>query len=127
MQVRHFLVPVDGSKSSRRALDYAIEISECIGAKITLMYVLDKTSDDDVLDAKSILRELRDYASKKKIKASLKLAKGQPWKEIVKEAKHGYYMVLIGSKGRSGISRMLLGSVAENVARKSSCPVTIVR
>ncbi|MFH1788550.1 MAG: universal stress protein [Candidatus Altiarchaeota archaeon] len=127
MQARHFLVPVDGSKSSGRTLDYAIEIAECIGAKITLMYVLDKTEDEDVLDAKSILRDLRDYASKKNVKVTLKLVRGEPWKEIVKEAKHGYYLVIIGSKGRSGISRMLLGSVAENVARKSPCPVTIVR
>jgi nucleotide-binding universal stress UspA family protein len=125
---RHLLVPTDGSRSSNRAVEYAIELAEILDASITLFHVLDEGGfDDDLIEAKKMMSEARDRISEKKISVSIKIKRGEPWKEIVKEAGQGYNMVIIGSKGLSGLKRILLGSVTENVARRSPCPVTIVR
>jgi nucleotide-binding universal stress UspA family protein len=55
-----------------------------------------------------------------------KLVEGHPAEEIIKEAKEND-LIVIGSKGKTGLDRLLLGSVAENVARHASCPVMIVQ
>jgi nucleotide-binding universal stress UspA family protein len=55
-----------------------------------------------------------------------KLVEGHPAEEIIKEAKEND-LIVIGSKGKTGLDRLLLGSVAENVARHASCPVMIVK
>lgn len=124
---RHFLVPTDGSKSSNRAIEYAIELAEILGASITLFHVLSDGMQEDLIEAKKMLTDARERVAAKNIRVAVKVRKGEPWEEIVKESKDGYNLVIIGSRGISGLKRMLLGSVTENVARRSPCPVTIVR
>ncbi|MFH1836210.1 MAG: universal stress protein [Methanobacteriota archaeon] len=124
---RKFLVPVDGSKSSRKALYYAIELAGYLDAEITVFHVVDKSGEKELLKSKRMLGENRSLVSSKSIPVEAKLVKGDPGKEIVVEAKKDYNLIVIGSLGHSGLTRMILGSVAENVARKSPIPVTIVR
>lgn len=60
------------------------------------------------------------------VTVSKKLVEGHPAEEIIKEAKEDD-LIVIGSKGRTGLDRLLLGSVAENVARHAPYPVMIVK
>lgn len=124
---RQLLVPIDGSKNSVRALDFAIELAEILEGSITLIHVLERTYEDEVIASKRMLRLMKERVAKKNVKVSAICRKGVPWEQIVREAKGGYHMVIVGSMGHSGIKRILLGSVAEAVARESPIPVTIVR
>jgi len=75
-----------------------------------------------------LLMDLKERAEKEGINIETKVRKGNPWEEIVKEAKVGKYdLVVVGSKSREGISRVLLGSVSENVLTHAHCPVLVVR
>jgi nucleotide-binding universal stress UspA family protein len=60
---------------------------------------------------------------------STKVVSGVPWHEIVEVARRdpGYDMVVLGTQGRTGLSHILLGSVAERVVRHAPCPVLVVR
>ena len=57
---------------------------------------------------------------------SKKMVDGHPVDEIIKEAKKND-LIVIGCKGRTGLDRLLVGSVAENVIHHSSCPVMVVK
>jgi nucleotide-binding universal stress UspA family protein len=62
------------------------------------------------------------------LKASTKLAEGQPSEKIIETAKQGNFdMIVIGSRGLSGIKEFILGSVSNTVANKANCPVLIVK
>lgn len=136
------LVPVDGSAPSRRAVEHACE--HFPDATLTLLYVADPmidysrrrafpgyTQDDEYTTERekgehvveSILDELPDDVS-----VETELEAGDPARTIVRyveenEVRH----IVIGSHGRQGPARYLLGSVAETVVRRSPVPVTVVR
>lgn len=142
---QHVLVPVDGSSESEQALDYAL--NQLPEPTITLLHVVNPVgsfgySDDEHFDLQAyreqtdqkeaageeLLEQYRDVASERGVEVETILKTGQPAREILEvidanDVDH----VVMGSRGRSGIGRVLFGSVAEAVTRRSSVPVTIVR
>lgn len=142
----HVLVPIDGSEPSWDALDYAME--HFAGARITVIHVVDPTEglhagieggyyDPDAYD-RAIERgeDLCDDAETRLADAGVLeetefegvVESGRPARTIVdfihdEDVDH----VVMGSHGRSGVSRVLLGSVAEMITRRSPVPVTIIR
>jgi len=135
------LVAFDGSPLSERALSYALE--NFPHATITTMYVIDPV--DSVTDveagglpvaedwydnaqerATSIHSTATDLAAEHDIDLSTVTDVGRPARAILEYADdHDIDQIVMGSHGRSGIDRTLLGSVAETVTRRARIPVTI--
>lgn len=136
----HVLVPVDGSDPSRAALEYTFEQFD--GDDVTALYVMDPVegstswgpgSAGDWLSeaeerAESILADVEERSADADRRIETDSVVGRPARAIVEYAEeHDVDHVVIGSHGRDGISRVLLGSVAETVIRRSPVPVTVVR
>jgi len=134
------LVPIDGSPQSEDALDHAVE--EFPDAGIVLLHVIDPVdagySAEGVLPssseewyesrqerAETLFEEARDRAGRD-VETAVEVSR--PAGAIVDYAEeHEVDHVVMGSHGRSGVARVLLGSVAETVVRRSPVPVTVVR
>lgn len=142
---QHVLVPVDGSAHSEKALEYVLDnIPE---PKITLLRVIDPVNvvgygDDDYFDFEgyqekvkrqhnrdeAMLEDYRDTAAARGIEAETILTTGKPARRILETVEtNDVDHIVMGSRGRSGVGRVLFGSVAETVTRRASVPVTIVR
>lgn len=142
----HVLVPIDGSQQSWDALEYAFDQFE--GERITVLHVVDPSEgvqaggefgyfDPSALErAKErgdrLCEQARERAENADILSSTVLEEasetGRPARGIVTYAdEHDVDHIVMGSHGRTGASRILLGSVAETVARRAPVPVTIVR
>ena len=136
---RTLLVPLDGSPQSKAALEYAVEtVPE---SEIVVIYVLnpavaatgvDGTIPDSAFDeqrqfAEELFADARDIADEDRI-VETELLAGRAATEIVEYAtKNGIDEIVMGSHGRDGAARLLLGSVSETVVRRSPVPVTVVR
>lgn len=136
------LIAFDGSPLSERALAYAIE--NFPDATLTAIYVIDPV--DSVIDVEAGgLPVARDWYDNARERASSIHAAGaglaaehdidlntatevdRPARAILEYAdEHGIDQIVMGSHGRSGIDRTLLGSVAETVTRRARIPVTII-
>ncbi|MXV62015.1 universal stress protein [Natronorubrum sp. JWXQ-INN-674] len=141
----HVLVPVDDSDRSTQALDFACK--EYPNARITALNVLDPgdfyaatgieggamANYDQIQEhhenrAEELLKQARERAAEHGVEIETEHVVGGISRSIVNYAEeHGVDHIAIGSHGRTGASRILLGSVAETVARRSPVPVTIVR
>jgi nucleotide-binding universal stress UspA family protein len=136
---RRILVPFDKSVEARKALEFALE--QFPDADVTALYVIDPVvglydvddADDDFIaaekrDAEESLSEATAIAAEYDHAVDTEISTGKPAAEIVEYAIESESdQIVIGSHGRSGLSRILLGSVAESVARRAPVPVTIVR
>ena len=144
------LVPTDFSDPARHALDRAVELAARFGASVTLFHVqvlpMSYAAESDMFGAE-VVQALEAAARQELVKekaraeqraASLglenapavatKLVLGVPVVAITDEAQRGGRdLIVIGSHGRTGIKRALIGSVAERVVRTSACPVLTVR
>ncbi len=142
---KHILVPVDGSTQSEKAFEYVLD--EIPEAKITLLHVMNPVSiigddDDDYFDVKSyqnqvkrrrewaeaMLEDYRSTATERGIEIEILLTTGKPANQILETVETtDIDQIVMGSRGQSGIGRVLFGSVAETVTRRATVPVTIVR
>lgn len=140
---KRILVPIDGSEQARTALEYALE--EFAEETVTILHVIDPREFnayggvegwidvDDLREqrraqAEKLLENARKRAEERGLTVETEVATGKGARVIIKYAEeHGTDHIVMGSHGRSGISRVLLGSVAEKVVRRSPVPVTIVR
>jgi nucleotide-binding universal stress UspA family protein len=121
---RKILVPTDGSPLSLSALRYAL--STFPDAEVTLAYVVEPW----VVEAQpeKVFTEAARLAAARDRSAETVVLSGRPARRIVDYAEEtGQDEVVIGSHGRDLPSRVLLGSVAERVVRRSPTPVTVVR
>lgn len=143
------LVPVDFSSHSEAALLKACELAECTGQSITILHVVHDPGDMPgyykPVTRKKSLHRIQDMAEEmlqqflEKVlaanpglktlkKANTLLVTGLPVTRILEVAeKEKASMVVMGSQGRTGLDRMLLGSKAEQVVRLCPLPVTIVK
>jgi nucleotide-binding universal stress UspA family protein len=145
------LIATDGSKHSEKAAEKAIELAKLSGGKIIALYVIDSSrhfpSAEEAMAAPmsreisdDIARRLQDRISKEAKEATnyaegaarlagvsleKKIVEGHPADEILK-ASSDADLVVMGSLGRTGISRYLLGSVTEKVIRNSKKLVMVV-
>ena len=138
---RKFLVPIDFSKGSDAALEYAIAMAREQKARLVLLHVIPAAmvypSEGTRFDLYTLLeRDARaDLARLMKRKrlgpeaAQTLMMRGvNPAEIIAQQAKKlGATMIIIGSHGRTGLPRLLLGSVAERTLRLAHCPVLIVK
>jgi nucleotide-binding universal stress UspA family protein len=140
---RKFLLATDGSESARKAADAAIELAQLSGAKIYAVGVIDRSIYSSVPEDleweeemyarfRELGEEAVSYVEETAKNAGLGvetiLLEGHPAEEIVEFAeKNGIDLIIVGSLGKSGIERFLLGSVSEKVVRNAKVPVLVVR
>jgi len=145
MSYRRILVPVDGSATSNKGLDEAARLAAGHGSRVRLLHVIDESVvfstaesgalTNQLLDAlqhsgKQALERAQARARRKGLRpetALLENATGRVADRIVEQAKRWRAdLIVMGTHGRSGFDRLLIGSNAELVVRHSSVPVLLV-
>ena len=143
MLPKNILVPTDLSEGAEEALDYACELARQFGARLHLLNVIGIPSlgvpelgvalTSTVID--SIIRDnqaaLEKLAETKRCNAQIGqvLLRTGDAREVINQAAHEVDadLIVMGTHGRRGVSRALLGSVTESVVRTAPCPVLTVR
>ncbi len=135
------MIATDGSKHSERAAEVGIELARLSGGAITAVYVADTgrlshlpedmalASIRDLLikEGEEATGYIEEMANKAGVASAKKVVEGNPGVELVQYAdESGVDAIVIGSCGRSGLEKFLLGSVAEKVVRTSRVPVITV-
>jgi nucleotide-binding universal stress UspA family protein len=135
------LVATDGSEQSMKAVKRALELAEKEGAKVTLMSVAfysDAVGVDEwppgiqeKLDfqAKDAIDKAKELFDKKGVAVETVIEAGiVPANNIIRKAKDGNFdRIIMGSTGRTGILRALMGSTASKVVEYAHCSVSIIR
>jgi nucleotide-binding universal stress UspA family protein len=140
--IKKILVPIDGSDYSNRAAEYAIGVAKAQKAEVLLVYVVDELVIDQFsggAERSAVEAELKGagqravrYAEslleKAGVKYSSMLLKGRPFEQIVNTTKSfDVDLVVMGTYGRRGAERILIGGVAERVIEYSPCPVLVIK
>jgi len=123
----HILVAVDFSDASRHALQRAVSIARQLGSRVSLVHVLALGEDDPAWAAEQwktfVPDELASDVGERHTVRALKPELG-----VLHTAREvGADLIVIGTHGRTGLSHMFLGSVAERVVQLAPCPVLTVR
>ncbi|MGD0534610.1 MAG: universal stress protein [Methanoregula sp.] len=134
------LIATDGSEKNRAALDEGIKIARAFGSIVYAVYVIDtgtfsSMSGDIPLgdtytvfhtEAEQAFGRIKSQAGDMKVETSI--LEGHPAAEIVKFAlAKKIDMIVIGTQGKKGLERLLLGSVAEEIIRSAPCKVLVVK
>ena len=134
------LVPVDGSGPSDTALEQAIDLATTLGSTIHAVYVVDeRVLHATQLDAGGLVRAYEDEGEKI-VSEAAELAEaegvdvvtavehGSPHRAILRYAdEHGVELIVMGTHGRRGLERYLIGSVTERVLRMTDVPILTIR
>ena len=140
----NILVAYDSSSFSNRAFKSAMDVAESNKSKITIASVItgiyqpsigftmkysEKILEKYTKTLQKTFSTLESVAKKKNVKISLKLLQDPSVsKAIVNYVNsHKFDLVVIGSHGRTGLNKMILGSVANSVTQKVKCPVMVVK
>jgi nucleotide-binding universal stress UspA family protein len=140
MTFKHILIALDESPISAHALDVAVSLAESVQGDIGFVYVIDISivAGSEGFPALEVLNDLRQAGRDLFERATARLPstktawqflkEGSPAEQIVEAAREwGANLIVIGSHGRSGVPRLILGSVAEKVLHLARCPVLIVK
>lgn len=139
--IRTILIPTDFSDGSQAAVEYARLMATAFGARIIVVHVIESvtylmTESLQWVDVyrrvktavEPVLAELVTSLQQQGIAASSSLVQGAADEEIVAQARAQHAdLIIMGTHGRRGMSRVLTGSVAERVVRTAPCPVLTVR
>jgi nucleotide-binding universal stress UspA family protein len=125
-----------------RAAEYAISIAKALSAQILVVFVIDEIVLEQIAkstERERVEKELKEdgqryvnyavgLAEKEGVKASSLIANGRPFEQIVHMAKGlNTDLIVMGTYGRRGADRILLGSVAERVIEFAPCPVLVIK
>jgi nucleotide-binding universal stress UspA family protein len=139
-EIRKILVATDGSEYTKEAVSTGLHLAKILGAEVTALYVIDQTSfvsfpiDSSIVSVYSLLEnegkraveEVKKEGEQTGVKVSTVVVEGSPTRKIVEMAAD-FDLVVIGTLGRSALSKLFMGSVAERVTRYAPCPVLVVR
>lgn len=141
MPFKRVLIAVDDQPIAAHAADVGASLAQSLGAGVALITVIDDTADyaagagivaEDLAaqereDAKRLLAGFRQRLSMPPSTMEF-IERGAPATEIVRAAKQWPAdLIVVGSHGRGGIERTLVGSIADGVLRHAPCPVLVVR
>lgn len=134
LDVKRILFATDFSDCAQAALPHAIAFAEAYDAELHMLHCLvlhsgQPVPDDEPFEGEEEAREALGRAAQRGGSVRHEVRRGiAPAPAILDYAdEHGIDLIVIGSHGRRGVRRLLLGSVAEEVARLSACPVLTVR
>jgi nucleotide-binding universal stress UspA family protein len=142
MKIENIVVAIDFSEPSERALEFAVGLAKRVGAKIHLLHSfhvpIPGPTPDTIVFPRDMWTGMRDAASRKLeeslerlgqegIEAELHLRPGYAVLAITETVEEvGADLVVMGTRGLSGLRHVLLGSIAERTVRSSPCPVITV-
>ncbi len=141
---RRILWPTDFSPLAKTALPYAMDLAADSGADLVLLHVLTppvayagpevpgalwgELQEKNRRAAQEELHRLAFQVKGPKVRVHTVLAEGVPFDQILRVAKRlRCDLIVIATHGRTGLAHMVMGSVAENIVRRSTCPVLTVR
>jgi nucleotide-binding universal stress UspA family protein len=144
MQFRHILAPTDFSEYSKQAVVSALELARKFGAKLTILHVVELPPypvegyvppavnatflDDLERQATQDLAQLVPEAESSNVEVVRLVAVGSPYRTIIDTAEAAQVdLIVMATAGRSGFSRLIMGSIAERVVRTATCPVLTIR
>jgi nucleotide-binding universal stress UspA family protein len=138
---KNILIPTDGSDTAEISVKQGIGLAKAIGAKVYGLYVIDTSTFigvpteavwenmKDLLEeeGKKTLSRMEKMAKEAGVEHEIILGEGSPYKNIVQTAEEKEVdLIVMGTAGRVGLDRFLLGSVAEKVVRTAPCSVMVV-
>lgn len=140
---KRILMPTDGSAASANAIREGLEVAKSMGAEVTFLYAIENLNSALWISPESVpygielmedLKKVGNEALNKAVylaqtagvSAQSKLLEIRPVDAILQEAKN-YDMVVMGTHGRSGLDRFMLGSVTEAVLHRCEKPVLVLR
>lgn len=141
IQLKRVLLPTDFSELSSEAIKYACALAEQFDAELHMLHVYenvviheygmgidwDKLAKEARNAAEAHMKKLLDPAWSEGRTIIRATAEGPPFLQIIRYARqHEIDLIVMATHGRSGVSHMLIGSVAEKVVRKAPCPVLTV-
>jgi len=138
--IKKILIATDGSEYTKEAVSQGLHLAKVLGAEVTALYVIDQTSfvsfpiDSSIVSVYSLLEnegkraveEVKKDGEQLGVNVTTVVAEGSPTRKIVEMAAK-MDLVVIGTLGRSALSKLFMGSVAERVTRYAPCPVLVVR
>jgi len=135
---RKLLVGYDGSPQSDKAVDIAFSLAGCLDATVLVFAVARPPEPSISVELEAVLDDAKEHFEEgfKKIlekarsldlEVKMDMAVGHPAEQIIHRAEtDGVDLIILGRRGRSMISRMMLGSVSERALRYAHCPVMVV-
>ncbi len=140
MSFKKIVIPTDGSVFTGPAIDAGIEMAKAVGAEVTALYVLDQSVYSNMpMDAaivnvyqtlekegRNAVKAVRAKAEAAGVPVEERIVEGLPAAAIVALSKD-YDLIVMGTLGRTGVSKALMGSVAEKAIEGAKCPVMVVR
>jgi len=139
INLNRILVPTDFTTTSEAALSYGIALTRAFNAKLVLLNVPEHPgaaaeaeypigiSETMQNAANQRLGDLLSREEIRELKPEYVMRIGHPAEEIVKFAEsHAIDLIVMGTHGREGVARVLVGSVAETVVRRATCPVLTI-
>jgi nucleotide-binding universal stress UspA family protein len=128
MSWKRIMCAVDFSEPSRIALDGAAALAARLGAELTLVHVQPAASCGDGSAEETMERWCSDAEAVVGTPVRARVVTGEAAPEILREAREsGCELLIVGRRERTGLSRLVLGSVAEELVRSAPCPVLIAR
>ncbi|WP_206811199.1 universal stress protein [Paradesulfitobacterium ferrireducens] len=139
MDIRSILVGLDGSKSSRKALQAAVDLSRKLNATVTTLTVVHlpdfSPGGGEVEELEQaekyyqpLLQEVKAYGSTLGCDIMTVILKGHPTEQLLQYAEdHQVDLIVIGTRGLGGFKKLLMGSVAQKVVSYSKIPVMVIR
>jgi nucleotide-binding universal stress UspA family protein len=137
----NILIPTDGSEHAKQAAAHGVDLAEKYDATVHMVYVIeylpteltvheyDKITMNDLEQSGAdITGELTAHAMERGVDAVDETLHGTPYREILDYANtHDIDLLVLGTHGRTGVKRLLLGNVAEKIVRLADVPVLTVR
>ena len=134
------VVATDGSATSSEAVRFGATLAKALGGRLTLVHVVpaeagrlapfirETCPPRERRAAEALLRSAQAEAAKWGSQAAVRMAVGRPAEAILRVVREVRAdMLVVGTRGRKGVARMFLGSVAEALAKVAPCPVAVVR
>ena len=133
MSYQKILIPVDGSVYSDEAIVKGCEFAKAAGSSVTILFVKDRAAylPDDVdgilgEESDRVLVKAAEMAESLGVSCETVSAEGNPGRTIAELAEK-FDLVVMGTAGRTGIRKMLMGSVTQYVIANTECPVMAVK
>jgi nucleotide-binding universal stress UspA family protein len=129
IHVKKILYPTDFSSYSTQAYFHAVALAENHNASLTIVYVYAPGADTEGQGRRYWRNQLEQVRpANQRIPVHHVFLEGDPATEIVRYSRDaGIDLIVLGTHGRTGVERLLMGSVAEQVMRGAACSVLVVK
>lgn len=136
-EIKRILVGIDGSEGSYKAAEYAADLAERLGAKVTLMFVIsDQYTDrfiakptytpNEEIMAGDRFKRPKLFMEERGVACDTMVEMGNPAQSLLATGEKGYDLIILGTRGLSAVKEFMLGSISSKVVQHSKIPVLVV-